>query len=354
MNRPALDTATNKFLFSLFNGLLLFIGISSDVEAFQWETAKYKGQDHVTLRSLKSFYFFDKISYGADIVLYRAPSIRQGKKTPEIEMKFRSGSYSCTMNGVLFKLSHPVINNGGKYLISRTDLVKLVDPVLRPSHIKNAKPFTTVVIDPGHGGKDSGSLGFYKVHEKYYALKIAQMVRDDLQKLGYRVVMTRDSDVFVSLANRVRIANKYPDAVFISIHFNSGGNGKANGIETFTISPVGVPHMGRGVQQRDFRVVPGNRTDSASIALATAAHSRALLYLNDPKWGANYQIEDRGIKRARFNVLTGIRIPAILLEGGFISNRIEARKVHSISYQKTLAAAIVRAVRVYRKSIVGR
>ena len=241
MNRPSLDTATNKFLFSLFNVLLLFIGISSDVEAFQWETAKYKGQDHVTLRSLKSFYFFDKISYGADIVLYRAPSTRQGKKTPEIEMKFRSGSYSCIMNGVLFKLSHPVINNGGKYLISRTDLVKLVDPVLRPSHIKNAKPFTTVVIDPGHGGKDSGSLGFYKVHEKYYALKIAQMVRDDLQKLGYRVVMTRDSDVFVSLANRVRIANKYPDAVFISIHFNSGGNGKANGIETFTISPVGVP-----------------------------------------------------------------------------------------------------------------
>ena len=78
--------------------------------------------------------------------------------------------------------------------------------------------------------------------------------------------------------------------------------------------------MGRDVRKGDFRMVPGNITDSASIALATAAHSRMLLYLNEPKYGNNFKINDRGIKRARFNVLTGIRIPAVLLEGGFISN----------------------------------
>ena len=91
--------------------------------------------------------------------------------------------------------------------------------------------------------------------------------------------------------------------------------------------------------------------DSASIALATAVHSRALLYLNDVTYGNNFRIADRGIKRARFNVLTGIRIPAILVEGGFLSNRSEAGKVHSGAYQQTLANAIVRAVDVYRGSV---
>ncbi|MFK7911378.1 MAG: N-acetylmuramoyl-L-alanine amidase [Akkermansiaceae bacterium] len=354
MNRYITKTFHNKYLIPLFTSLLLLAGFQSDAQAFKWEAAKYQGRDHVTLRSVKSFYFFDKITYGSSIVLYRAQKIQQGKKTVEVEMKFRSGSNSCYMNGVLFVLSHPVVKSNGRYLISRTDLVKLIDPVLRPSHIRSAKPFKTVVIDAGHGGKDSGSLGFYKVHEKYYALKVARMARDQLQKLGYQVVMTRDSDVFVSLGNRVRIANKYPNAIFISIHFNSGGNARANGVETFTISPVGVPHMGRGVRERDFRMVPGNITDSASIALATAVHSRMLLYLNEPKYGNNFKIKDRGIKRARFNVLTGIRIPAVLMEGGFISNRTEARKVHSIAYQKSLAAAVVRAVNVYNKSISRR
>ena len=338
----------------LLIGLLWCVGLQAQVDAFAWETIKYKGKDHVTLRSVKSFYYFDKITYGKSIVLYRSSKIQQGKKTVEVEIQFRPNSHSCVMNGVLFVLSNPIVKSNERYLISRTDLVKLVDPVLRPSHIRSAKPFRTVVLDAGHGGKDSGALGFYKVHEKDYALRVARMVRDQLQKLGYRVVMTRDSDVFVSLGNRVRIANKYPDAIFISIHFNAGGNKQASGIETFTISPVGVPHMGRGVRKGDFRMVPGNITDSASIALATAVHSRSLLYLNESKYGNNFKIADRGIKRARFSVLTGIRIPAVLFEGGFLSNRTEARKVHAIAYQKTLAAALVRAVTVYHKSISKR
>ena len=329
--------------------MLLFIGFCSDAQAFKWETAKRNGKDYVTLRSVKNFYYFDTIKYGSSIVLNRSKKIQGGQKLMEVEMKFRSGSQRCEMNGVLFILSNPILADKGRYLISRVDLAKLVDPVMRPSYIKNAKTFKTVVVDAGHGGKDSGARGFYQ-HEKYYALKVARLVRDMLQKQGYRVVMTRDSDVFISLGNRVRIANKYPNAVFVSIHFNSG-NSRANGIETFTISPVGVPHMGRGVRERDFRMVPGNIMDSASIALATAVHSRTLLYLNDPKYGNNFRITDRGIKRARFNVLTGIRIPAILLEGGFLSNQGEARKVHSSAYQKTLAAAVVRAINVYHRSI---
>ncbi|MBT8043897.1 MAG: N-acetylmuramoyl-L-alanine amidase [Verrucomicrobiae bacterium] len=307
----------------------------SAAQGFNWETKKYKGADYVTLRSVKAFYYFNKISYGSVITM----------ENSKVRLEFRPGTQRCRMNGVLFILSHPVVSSGGRYLLSRTDLVKLVDPVMRPTYIQNARPFNTVVVDAGHGGKDPGSLGFYG-NEKGYTLKVARMVRDMLQKRRYKVVMTRDSDVFISLRNRVRIANKYPNAVFLSIHFNSG-NSRANGVETFTISPVGVPHMGRGVRPRDFRMVPGNIMDSASIALATAVHSRTLLNLNRN----NFRIDDRGIKRARFNVLTGIKIPAILVEGGFLSNRKEAAKVHTSAYQQTLAASIVMAVDVYRKSI---
>jgi N-acetylmuramoyl-L-alanine amidase len=156
--------------------------------------------------------------------------------------------------------------------------------------------------------------------------------------------MTRDSDTYISLSTRVRIANRYPNAIFICIHFNSG-QPKAHGIETFTISPVGVPHLGRGHRARDEHMVPGNIMGSASVALATAAQSRALMYLR------RYNIADRGIKHARFNVLTGIKIPAILIEGGFLSNRTEATKIHSRTYQQTLASALARAVYIYGSAI---
>jgi N-acetylmuramoyl-L-alanine amidase len=319
--------------------VLLCSGTRSHGQAFKWDTVKHNGAEYVTLRGVKDFYFFKKITFGKKITIEHS----------KVKIEFRSGSQQCRMNGVLFILSSPIVSKGGKYLLSRTDLMSLIDPVLRPKHIQNARPVRTVVVDAGHGGKDSGSLGVLK-HEKIYTLKIARLVRDMLQKRRYRVVMTRDSDVFVSLSNRVRIANKYPDAVFLSIHFNSG-NSRANGIETFTISPIGVPHMDRGVRPRDFNKVPGNIMGSASIAFATAAHSRTFEYLNNIKHGNNFRIADRGIKRARFNVLTGIKIPAILVEGGFLSNRAEAQKINSIAYQKKLAEALAKSVEIYSNSV---
>lgn len=300
---------------------------------FRWEAVSYKGNDYVTLRSLSQFYYFKQTKSGKTITL----------ESRLFKMIIKSGSKECHLNGVLFILSHAITSRNGRYLLSRTDLNNLIDPVLRPTHNKKARPFKTVVIDAGHGGKDSGSGGHLQ-DEKYYALKVAKMLKATLQKKGYHVVMTRDRDVYISLAGRVKIANRYPNAIFVCIHFNSGQS-RANGIETFTISPVGTPHLGRGYRPRDAKAVPGNHMGSASVALATAIHSRSLMYLQ------RYQIADRGIKHARFNVLTGIKIPAILLEGGFLSNRTEATKVHSLTYQQYLVSAIARGIDLYRKSV---
>lgn len=320
--------------------LLCCGALTSYGQGFPWAPVQHKGNEYVSLNSVKTFYGFQKLTtQGGGVTLENAG----------VKLQFKSGSYQCRMNGVLFILSYPIVPLKGKYFIARTDLVKLIEPVMRPSYINSATVFNTVVIDAGHGGNDSGAVGYLGT-EKFYALKVARLVRDMLQKKGYRVVMTRNSDVFISLANRVAIANRYKNAIFISIHFNAAKSRAASGIETFTVSPVGVPHVGRGVRERDFKIVPGNIMDSASIALATAVHGRTLLYLNNPR-GNNYRIIDRGIKRARFNVLTGIKVPAILFEGGFLSNRTEATKINSPVYQQTLSSAIVRAVDVYKASI---
>ncbi|MGB1873891.1 MAG: N-acetylmuramoyl-L-alanine amidase family protein [Akkermansiaceae bacterium] len=320
---------------------IIWFVVQGESAAFKWETVKHNGLDYVTLRSVRDFYFFDKIKHGAVISVENADYI----------LEFRPGTQSCRMNSVLFILSHPFVSHNGRYLLSQTDLVYLLDPVLRPSYIYSARSFNTVVIDAGHGGRDSGSLGPYG-NEKIYTLKVARMLREMLQKRGLKVIMTRDSDVYVSRENRVRIANKHPNAIFISIHFNHSDNSRASGIETFTISPVGVPHLGRDVQPRDFRKVPGNVMGSASIALATCVHVRSLLNLNDAPH--QFNVADRGVKRARFDVLTGIEIPAVLFEGGFLSNRVEASKVNTLAYQQTLARAIDRAIYIYQNQAANR
>ena len=339
--RDSIKNAVNTFVFVLLFVVALCCSVTTSyAQAFKWETVKHNSAEYVTLRSVKEFYRFDRMKVGAKVSLENVAT----------KIEFKSGSQNCYMNGVLFQLSSPIVKKGARYLISRTDLLKLVDPVIRPAHIIKANPFGTVVIDPGHGGRDGGAKGTV-LSEKFYALQVSRLVRDKLQAKGYKVVMTRNSDVFVSRQNRVRIANSHPNAVFVSVHFNSFSRASASGIETFTVSPVGVPHIGRGVRRRDYNAVPGNIIDSASIALATAVHSRVLLFLNDVKYGNDFNIIDRGIKRARFDVLQGIKIPSILIEGGFLSNRLEARKVHTRAYQETLANAIVRGIDIYRSSV---
>jgi N-acetylmuramoyl-L-alanine amidase len=142
----------------------------------------------------------------------------------------------------------------------------------------------------------------------------------------------------VNLANAVR-----ENAVFLSIHFKSGGR-EARGIETFTLSPPGVSHYGRGLIAADAQARTGNQHDSANIALATSVHGSLLRRLQKHTF-------DRGIKRARFSVLSGVRHPAILMEGGFMTHPNEARLIHNEAYQNALANGIVDAVVKYRYAV---
>lgn len=299
-----------------------------------WEISKIDGRDYVSVESIQRFYRFAKISRsGNKLVL----------ENSKVEMRLTIGGNECLMNGVKFVFSRQVESSGGKAWVSRIDLAKLIDPVLRPSFIRNAGDFRTVVIDAGHGGKDPGATNS-RGTEARYNLSVANKLKTLLQNKGYKVVMTRDSDRYLTLQQRVDLANAVREsAIFVSIHFNSGGRA-ARGIETFTLSPPGIAHYGRGFVPADNISRAGNEHDSANIALATSVHGSILRRV-----GKNTL--DRGIKRARFSVLSGVRHPAILLEGGFMTHPYEARLIENDTYQNALANGICDAINKYRYAV---
>src|SRR6202022_36713 len=172
------------------------------------------------------------------------------------------------------------------------------------------RPSTTVVIDAGHGGLDRGGIPCQLVPEKTMTLDVAQRLKAVLIAYGYRVVMTRDSDVFIPLGTRVAIANSYRNAIFVCIHFNAAPRGGASGIETYFYS-------------------------SQSLPLASAIH----YYVAGGAPSAN-----RGVRRRGFFVLRNTRIPSVLVECGFLTNPTEAQYAQNSAYRQKLALEIAHGI----------
>src|SRR5262247_4056832 len=170
---------------------------------------------------------------------------------------------------------------------------------------------TTVVIDAGHGGYDRGGIPGQRVAEKEMTLDVAQRLKNVLAANGYRVVMTRDSDVFVPLGTRVAIANSYPNAIFVSVHFNSAKRSGAGGIETYFYS-------------RD------------SLPLASAIHYFV---------AGGAPSSNRNVRRRGYFVLRKTSVPAVLVECGFLTNPTEAALAQTASYRQKLAEEIAAGVR---------
>jgi len=255
-------------------------------------------------------------------------------------LRGQAGSVEFFINNLKFNLSYPVADVNGHLCVSRMDLVKVIEPVLRPSKIKGAEQVDTIILDPGHGGHDNGALSAYG-NEKTFTLDVANRVRVLLLQAGLKVFMTRSTDVFVPLEERVQFANKFPNGLFISIHFNSGGNG--TGLETYTLAPRGVPSMmADGPRIADLQPGPGNACDAENMALATATHAAMVVHS---------KMYDRGIKRARFVVIRDITIPGVLIEGGFLSNPFDARLIAMPEYRQQMALSIYQAVMMYRKAV---
>ena len=174
----------------------------------------------------------------------------------------------------------------------------------------NARTFKTVIIDAGHGAFDSGARTRKGVLEKNLALDVALKVAPKLQAAGFRTILTRRSDVFVHLEDRAKISNRYPDAVFVSIHFNDAGRKPVMGIESYYISPES--------KQMAERMV----------------HTLA----------KEVNMPDRGARVARFRVLRSNQNPAVLMECGYLTSAKEASLIVQDGYRERIAQGIARGL----------
>ncbi len=304
--------------------------------ASAWNVVMHGNRRHVPIEDVARFY-----KLGTPV---------KGEKEFRIESPGRSirgklGTREVFINNVKYILCFPIVKKGGSILISAMDVTKILEPVLRPGKIKNAGPVRTVVLDAGHGGHDSGATG-RRGMEKEAALDVVLRAKRLLEAQGYTVRLTRSRDVFVPLEQRAAYANRFPDAIFVSVHFNKSSKGTASGIETFALAPRGVPSMDeQNFSYSDLKQHPGHARDPENIALATALHSSMLRKM---------RLYDRGIKRARFAVIRNIRIPGVLLEGGFMNHPLDSQLIASSSFRDSFAKAILEGVNRYSSAISGR
>jgi len=206
--------------------------------------------------------------------------------------------------------------------------------------IQHKAPVQTIVLDPGHGGFDKGALSSFG-SEKEYALDVARQLRPLLQAKGFRVIMTRENDVFIPLEIRARIANATRDSIFVSIHFNATDtNREATGFEIFSLTPRGAPSTADDALALSFvNMQAGSPVDAQSFELSTAVYHSMLGHI--PEF-------DRGIKRARFAVLRHTTIPAILVEGGFLTEAGDSKRIADPAWRKKLAESICAGIENYR------
>ena len=313
--------------------LLACAGLAS--AATEWELVKIRGRDYLTVDNIAKFY---GLPTGVAPVEKRI-RLDNGKISLEVQLDSRE----VMINGARTWLCFPVTEKDGQYLVSRIDLAKSFEPQFRPQMIKDLGQFKTVVLDPGHGGFDKGAISGYG-YEKDFALDVARDIKPILEAKGLNVKMTRDSDIFVPLELRARIANAAKDAVFVSIHFNAtDSNPAANGFEIFSLTPRGAPSTADdALALRFMNMEAGSPVDAPSLALSMSVYHSVLGHFSE---------FDRGIKRARFAVLRLTKIPAILVEGGFLTERGESRLIAKSAWRARFAESIATGILSYKELV---
>ncbi|MDQ2660107.1 MAG: N-acetylmuramoyl-L-alanine amidase [Verrucomicrobiota bacterium] len=211
-------------------------------------------------------------------------------------------------------------------------------PRVRGAATKRLEPIQRVVIDAGHGGNDSGAI-HGGVSEKDLTLDVAQRLERLLQAQGLKTTLTRATDATMSLSNRAKIANREDDCVFVSIHFDEGSGAAAAGVQTFfaTRQVARTSMLASWLPFLQPAATSGHSVESQSLAGFVQG---ALV--------ARTQAIDRGTRAEQFYVVANVRHPAILVEGGFLSNEAEMAKLTTPDYRQQLAAAIGDGIMRYR------
>ncbi len=312
--------------------------VASAATTVRLPAKKFSGVDYVSL------------SDAAAQLGLKVAWLQRGRKVvltgPSTRAELENDNREITVNNLRVFLGDPVLDARGELYVSRIDFERCLLPLLRPGQGAPAlSPPKTIVLDPGHGGRDNGT----SAKEKTYTLDVARRAKKLLEAAGYRVVLTRETDVFLDLPQRGAIANAQHADLFASIHFNALPNDtKTSGIEIFTFAPQFQRSTNswsvRAVDDSEKEATPVNRFDHWSVVFAQALQRRFVTELN------NF---DRGKKLAHWGVLRGLNCPGVLIECGFLTSEAEARKIATSAYRQKLAAALAAGVRDYATTVDG-
>jgi N-acetylmuramoyl-L-alanine amidase len=250
------------------------------------------------------------------------------------------GSLGATWNGIEISLGFEPQFIDGEVFLHGLDLQKNLEPLLCAPPISFPQTNRIIVIDPGHGGSNTGTHSVLDGRfEKEFTLDWATRLKPLLETNGWTVFLTRTNDADVSLGERVAFAEARHADLFVSLHFNSGApDTKQNGLETYCVTPTGMPStLTRGFADPWNEILPGNSFDAQNLQFAVHMHAALLRAIG---------MEDRGVRRARFiGVLRGQKRPAILIEAGYLSNPHEATLIESSDYRQKLAEAFANALK---------
>lgn len=232
---------------------------------------------------------------------------------------------------------------------------------IRPRRPVDLPGVRTIVLDPGHGGKEVGAIGPSGLVEKDLTLQIARRLASRLQqKLGVRVILTRDSDEVIPLEQRTALANRYKADLFLSIHLNASTIAGARGSETYFLSLDATDDAARIAAERENAASRGGaapRQDDLEFILWDLAHTESLressrfAEMVQDEMNRIAGITNRGVKQAPFKVLVGATMPAALVELAFISNPEEEARLRTESFQDQLADSIFTAISRYREDV---
>lgn len=310
--------------YTLIAGLLTsltLLSLSRGAEPAEWEPgAVVAGLPYHKAEELRSFY---KLSTGVKSARKGAYAIGN----TDVSIELGPGARQMSIGGIQVELSHPLHKDAaGAWLISREDWVANIDPILRPTYIPAREAVHTIVLDAGHGGHDKGEDAA-QATEAGITLQIALKLKAELEKRGYKVILTRSEDLFLSDQQRVEIANAAgAGAIFLSLHLNSGRS-DFRGVSVYTLAPG-----------EDAR--PGHAHQQAHTALAYALQSALL---------ARTGAADGGCKKAHYSLLSSVPCPAAWVELGYATHAQEVAALASPAYQETLAQALAQGIATYAR-----
>ncbi len=259
--------------------------------------------------------------------------------SPSARLELTVDSRRAEICGVNVWLSLPVVNRNGTLLLSAVDAGKTLEPILFPQ--KSDARLKTICLDPGHGGKDKGYTDG-RNYEKKYALLLAREVAGLLKREGLQVLLTRDSDAYVDLPDRSLMARRQGADLFVSLHYNAAPEHDIRGLEVYCLSPAGINSSSEGGGKAPHPREAGNAHDGQNVLLA---------YEMLKSITAGVPLEDRGMKRSRFEVLREAAMPAVLIEGGFLSNTADAKNIYDTAFRRQMAQAIVEGILAYKRTV---